>query len=359
VVNKDVARNSCGSGPVVCVGDTITFTASGVTDSGGEQRENCDVVTIPPVTPTYKWTLTIPPDYPDPLPPLSGSGASVGVVALVGGTYSATFTAKADRDCPPPDITIGPGTSQVPTNYSTVEIQYKTFIACEVAGPTPPDPWLYDFFRGDDRGFGYAFGAVDSRTFQRVTVTVDPSNETGLIGTAMQVMGITQGFDDDPDGSDVTPLATPTCMGQCSYGFVPGATPECTGTTPDPVETGKLAIAVTPIDQSHIQVVVTNRAKDQCEDVVPAIDVDLVLLFRQTCEDGILGPLEFKASGSYDGYPWHELYLNGIQVFIHDPCVTGDTPNSMFPFIGNYQFEVDGSNNPTPLADWQTVPGTQ
>jgi hypothetical protein len=105
-----------------CIGDTITFTASGVTDSGGEQRENCVVVTIPPVTPTYKWTLTIPPDYPDPLPPLSGSGASVGVVALVGGTYSATFTAKAERDCPPASHTIGTESAMVTEIPITAEV---------------------------------------------------------------------------------------------------------------------------------------------------------------------------------------------------------------------------------------------
>jgi hypothetical protein len=74
------------------------------------------------VTPTYKWTLTIPPDYPDPLPPLSGSGASVGVVALVGGTYSATFTAKAERDCPPASRTIDPESAMVTEIPITAEV---------------------------------------------------------------------------------------------------------------------------------------------------------------------------------------------------------------------------------------------
>lgn len=49
--------------------------------------------------------------------------------------------------------------------YETVEIRYKSFILCEVAGPTPPDPTLFDFFAGDNRPFGYAYSANKSRTY--------------------------------------------------------------------------------------------------------------------------------------------------------------------------------------------------
>ena len=91
---------------VVCIGDTITFTIDGVVDSGGMQRVQCTEEEVPPVTPTYTWDLTIPPDYPPPLPPLSGSGPAASVVAEVEGNYSVTFTASADRDCPPEDVTL-------------------------------------------------------------------------------------------------------------------------------------------------------------------------------------------------------------------------------------------------------------
>jgi hypothetical protein len=84
----------------VCLGETITFTASGVVDSGGVKAINCTKEPIPPVSPTYKWTLTIPPDYPPPLPPLSGSGSSVGVVAEVPRTYTVTFVVMACLDQP-------------------------------------------------------------------------------------------------------------------------------------------------------------------------------------------------------------------------------------------------------------------
>jgi hypothetical protein len=90
----------------------MTFTLSGVTDSGGTKRENCELVSIPPATPTYTWTLTLPPNYPSPLPPLSGSGAVASVVATVAGTYSCTFTAHANRECPPADLQVGPKTGK-------------------------------------------------------------------------------------------------------------------------------------------------------------------------------------------------------------------------------------------------------
>jgi len=168
-------------------------------------------------------------------------------------------------------------------------------------------------------------------------------------------LGITQGFDDDPDGSDVAPLPVPTCGGQCAYTFVQGATPDCTGTTNDAVAAGLLAIQATSVDLTALDVAITNRAQDQCEDAVPGIDVDLLLHFRQVCKNGTLGPMEFEAGGTYDGYPWHELYLNGTQAFTHDPCITGDTPTSMFPPPLGVQYEFN-QQNPS-LAEWQAVPG--
>ena len=98
-----------------CVGDPITFTVSGVVDSGGQKRENCVVLPIPSVPPMYTWTLTIPGGYPPPLPELSGLGPVVSVEPKVGGTYSATFRATAERQCPPAPITIGPEIAVLPS----------------------------------------------------------------------------------------------------------------------------------------------------------------------------------------------------------------------------------------------------
>lgn len=96
-----------GADPV-CLGDTITFTLSGVVDDGGVLQEFCNSkVPIPPVTPTYTWIITKPdgttvPPSTDP----PGIGSIAIVTADIPGEYSCEFTASANRDCPPPDLTI-------------------------------------------------------------------------------------------------------------------------------------------------------------------------------------------------------------------------------------------------------------
>lgn len=32
----------------------------------------------------------------------------------------------------------------------------------------------------------------------------------------------------------------------------------------------------------------------------------------------------------YDGYPWHEFYINGLEFFRHDPFETNEGPSSLF-----------------------------
>ena len=78
-------------------------------------------------------------------------------------------------------------------------------------------------------------------------------------------------------------------------------------------------------------------------------------------QNGVLQPMKFRLLGDHDGFPWHELFINAIPVYQHDPCLTADTPNSLFPFLGNYPFEYD-ANHPAllpsgiPLDEWQVVP---
>ncbi len=92
---------------MVCIGDVITFTVSGVVDSGGEQRTECTPMSIVPVEPSYEWDMT----RPIPLGPVSGLGDVATSTAEMPGDYSVTFTATANRDCPPIAINIGSGTT--------------------------------------------------------------------------------------------------------------------------------------------------------------------------------------------------------------------------------------------------------
>jgi len=109
------------------VGETITFTAGGTTDSGGKEWVNCAETPIPPGGVEYHWTLTLPADYPQPLPPTSGTGSSVNVTALVAGTYTVSFSAQAIRtSCPPPDFNLGSASASTCIPGASVASQGQT-----------------------------------------------------------------------------------------------------------------------------------------------------------------------------------------------------------------------------------------
>ncbi len=90
-----------------CLGDTITFTVSGVVDNGGIMRVDCTSKrAIDPVTPTYTWEITRPDGTT-----VSGSGSSASGASKLPGTYSCTFTAAAARQCAPDPLTLAPETA--------------------------------------------------------------------------------------------------------------------------------------------------------------------------------------------------------------------------------------------------------
>jgi hypothetical protein len=89
-----------------CIDDTITFTLSDARDTGGLMRVNCINTPILPAPPTISWTITKPDGTVE-----TGMGPAAIIVADLPGTYSCVFAAAANRDCPPPPITIGPATA--------------------------------------------------------------------------------------------------------------------------------------------------------------------------------------------------------------------------------------------------------
>ncbi len=113
----------------VCVGSSISFSASGVTDSGGEKTVNCPC--DPPVTKTispgsiqYEWKISR-----DGSVVASGSGSSATYSPTNGeaGVYTCQFTAKANRECPPTDITLPPGPSVTVSGLQSVDAQANGF----------------------------------------------------------------------------------------------------------------------------------------------------------------------------------------------------------------------------------------
>ena len=244
-------------------------------------------------------------------------------------------------------------------SYDTVEVRYKTFIAPD-AVVTPPHPDLLDFFAGDNRWFGY--DAMPSRSLQYTLVTVDPSILNGQSTSPTNEFGTTMGFGDHPDGSDVTSCA------HCaeSYGdwcLKASATAECIETAVAGQNGNILSIQHSRVSETEVKVQINLVGQNPCAaDIVgpdaPPIDAHLTLHFRQLCTDGTLQTMEFRLYGTHDGFPWHELYINGTAVYTHDPCCTHEDPDSLFG-SGDHNYETNDlchSQSP-PLNEWRQVPG--
>jgi hypothetical protein len=58
----------------------------------------------------------------------------------------------------------------------------------------------------------------------------------------------------------------------------------------------------------------------------PAINAEIVIGLRL---NGSV--IEYMIKGSFDGFPAHEIKLNGNTVWSHDPISSGDDPLSLFP----------------------------
>ncbi len=119
----------------LCVGQSVTFTAPEVTDSGGDQLEECEgeeptSVPIPAGTPTYMYEISRGGSVV-----ASGSGQTVPYTAPTPGVYSCSWTVSVTRDCPPADITVGP------VQATAVEITGLT-VANAVATAGDPDCYV-------------------------------------------------------------------------------------------------------------------------------------------------------------------------------------------------------------------------
>ena len=108
----DVGSLSPGAGDAdkteTCLGESVTFSVTtNSVDSGGTKVIICPggstTVSDGPVAPTYSWVIT------GPGAPVSGNGSSVTFTPPTAGTYRCEFTARVNRDCPPPPVSFSGG----------------------------------------------------------------------------------------------------------------------------------------------------------------------------------------------------------------------------------------------------------
>lgn len=100
--------------PTAALGDTIVFKASGPSDSGGTKEIRCTdgtgstFETLAGRAPIFEYVITKPSGDT-----VMGVGDMAQVAAEDCGQYTARFTARVDRECPPAEVELGEATVAV------------------------------------------------------------------------------------------------------------------------------------------------------------------------------------------------------------------------------------------------------
>ncbi len=212
--------------------------------------------------------------------------------------------------------------------YRVVELRYKTFIACN-AVTTGSIPGVSDWFRGDDRNFSYI--AASSRSDQSYYLTIGPTMPDGpvLDVARKEGFGATEGYNDEP--ANVAPCpAGQVCPSYCTTCLLPGAVWQCNMTAMAGQSGNVLSGEFERLNVAHGEFRLDLVGYNPCVGFAPAIDAHLVFVFRQQYDPttGVLGPMEWRIDPSWhDEFPWHEMYLNGVQVYTFDPCIHPGGPD--------------------------------
>ena len=285
-----------------CITTICLRELSNAQDTRGIKRVGCSSESIPPVPLTVTWTITTP----------SGTLTGVGNDAPVEVTELGTFTASADRECLQDQQTVGPESATTPSNYRVFQLKYRTFIHCNYIQAGYPSP-AYPFYSGDGRVFGQD---GTSRTSQTISVTVDPRDPTGLVGSPMQGADISNGYitlNENP------PPPNPVwCDFLCRFTAGPGQQPNCSGVSLGGWEiVGPERVSV---DEVSVRFRVFAVAGCSTPLITPSIDVDMTVFVRQPCSNGVLGHRFLRFAGTADRFPWHELLVDEFVYKLIDPC---------------------------------------
>ncbi|MFA7553313.1 MAG: papain-like cysteine protease family protein [Spongiibacteraceae bacterium] len=217
-------------------------------------------------------------------------------------------------------------------NPYAVEVKYRMFIP----SPVIEGPPGYDDFGGDNRSFRYSGGSSRGELIATVNLSsgmgiesIDVTRRSWGKSTAyasdntFHVAGKPDWWMDKNADAAITEEETLTATTD-NLNIIPGTS-------------GNRGIRVYTENASAVTISATGT--NPLVAVAPAIDVDLSVLFR--LHNGLI---QAKALGNHDGFPAHELYVNGELIHRYDPVAAGNGPSSLF-----------GSSDQNVDSDWVTV----
>jgi len=327
------------SGPSVFTGITPPVTVDEATFSGGQVL---NAATFLPADPTVVYgtaffcpgclpTITI--DFSQPVSDFS-------MLLLNGLTVTVTYTVQDDQGGQqtvtlPPNFNSGAAVISLPTSgimqvtatggsgsqwdflidniqYTPgdqFDISFSSFIPSDhVTGPPqsrcgfPPINQLS--FEGDNRGFDPA--ATSFRTRQVVSVAADEAVDAdGLIdGTDQNLVGTTRSYAPDALADGVIDASDDDgVLGDCTLLHDEGT-----------ASTSDMHIDVMRIDPDRVQVHLHGGAGNPLVFGAPDIDWDF------TIEIDVSGSSPtWTLTGSHDGFPAYEIYINGQTIYTYSP----------------------------------------
>jgi len=189
------------------------------------------------------------------------------------------------------------------------------------------------FLLGDDRDFHYSDGT--HRSEQKVVVTADPADRDGKVNDPVVEWGKSSAYGPlTEEIIDIPIFGSRIQLGQL-------VDKERTLTPTDDNNSVKVSRPSNNIVKTQFKL--SGGIPLVPAWLVPDIDADITVEIRQ--EEG--EEAKYRVSGSHDGFPAYELYINGERVYEHDPREAGKGPLALLP-------PSDISVN----EPWQDIPGT-
>ena len=214
-----------------------------------------------------------------------------------------------------------------------VEVKYRMFIPA----PVIKGPPLMDDFGGDGRGFSYDGGtsrgeirAIVHLASNGAIESVNIKDRHWTASTAydsddtFHVSGKPSWWLDKREGARVKEREGVRATDD-NLNIVRGAS-------------GRRAVRAT-VDPNIYPVTIRAAANNALVTVSPDIDVDVTVFFRN--HNGLI---QAQVDGYHDGFPAHELYVNGEPLYRYDPVAADNGPGSLF-----------GTSDTEASSDWVTV----
>jgi hypothetical protein len=196
------------------------------------------------------------------------------------------------------------------------DVSYSTFIPHDhVIGPPQSRCGMGQqlYFKGDARGFSSS--ATSFRSRQTVSLVTDDSDGIKDGSSPQNFIGESRSYAPDAlDDGRIDSADDDAVLGDCHLLHEQGT-----------ASTSSMHITVTPVSAQVVRVRLHGGASNPLVFGAPNIDWDLTLTI-----DASSSPTRWTLTGAHDGFPAHEVYVNGKTLYTYDP---GPPPYSFIPHL--------------------------